>query len=592
MEDQEPDAKDQDRVLQSPEAPCSPSPPLSIARLALVLTTVLVAIAIMAPSASAGVEEILVREVYAGASHNDSYVVLQAAVAGQNQVTGFSLTAFGAAGDVIGTGTFQSDVANSESQMTLLVADTAYATSFQGGPTQNLTMPSLNLNPSGGAVCWEAFDCVSWGGFTGVTPSPTGQNAIAMTSSQRYVLNRDIDGGCPSALDADDDTDVSFDDFSMQLPNPRSNSSLIPEIVCEAPSAAIDTKPPSETDLTSADFTFHSIPAGADLECRLRGEIFSPCDSGSKSYSLLTEGYHQFQVRARNATDPAGNPASYRWEIDLTAPSTTIEKPPDDPNPGPAVTFYFSASEEATFECSLAATGQPDEYRSCHTQKTYPEVADGSYTFKVRATDTVGHLGAPATYDFSVDSTLLDRIPPETTITSHSPDSSESQDASFTYVSSEPNSMFQCKLDGGAFEFCLSRGITYQHLGPGLHTFEVRARDQKANVDPTPAAYVFSVALATPLETPSGTRLDTMISSKPEARTRDRTPTLRFFSTMPGATFRCRLDGGAFKPCRSPFTTRPLSYGSHIFKVKAVLTGLADPTPAFCAFRVVKPKRK
>jgi hypothetical protein len=75
-----------------------------------------------------------------------------------------------------------------------------------------------------------------------------------------------------------------------------------------------------------------------------------------------------------------------------------------------------------------------------------------------------------------VDSTLLDRIPSETTITSHPPESIERMDATFTYASSEPYSLFQCKLDGGAFEFCLGRGITYEHLGPGLHTFEVRAR--------------------------------------------------------------------------------------------------------------------
>jgi hypothetical protein len=256
------------------------------------------------------------------------------------------------------------------------------------------------------------------------------------------------------------------------------------------------------------------------------------------------------------------------------------------------VTFYFSASEEATFECSLAATGQPDDYRSCHTQKTYPEVADGSYTFKVRATDTVGHLGAPAAYEFSMDSTLLDRIPPDTTITSHPPESIDRMDATFAYTSSEPDSMFQCKLDGGAFEFCLTRGITYEHLSPGLHTFEVRARDEKANVDQTPAGYTFSVVLAAPFKALTETQVDTRITTKPKAKTRDRTPTMRFLSTMPGATFQCQLDRGAFRRCSSPLTTGPLSYGKHIFKVRAVLTGAADPTPASCAFTVVKRKRK
>jgi hypothetical protein len=553
----------------------------------LALCAALTGTALAAPSASA-VEELLVREVYAGGAHNDSYVVLQASSPGQNFATGYTLTAYGSAGGVIGAGTFQSDFPNGESQMTLLIADTAYLSSFVGGPVPNLSMPGLNLSPAGGAVCWEEFDCVAWGSFSGTTPSPTGEQANAMTTSQRYVLNRDIDAGCPSALDLDDDTDDSRDDFTQHLPNPRNNASLIPEIVCDAPSAAIDSKPPAETDSTSAEFTFHSIPAGAELECRLRGEVFASCESGSKAYSGLAEGHHQFQVRARNTPDPAGNPASFRWEVDLTPPTATIDATPENPTPGPDVTFYFSANEEATFECSLQASGEADDYASCATQKTFIGLSDGSYTFRVRATDTVGHLGDPVSYDFVVDSTLVDRIPPETTIISHPPETVEAATASFAYASSEPRSSFQCKLDGGAFEFCLASGITYHHLSAGPHLFEVRARDEKANIDPTPAAFAFLVAPVALIEPPDRARPDTRLTGKPRPRLRDRTPTLRFSSPARGAWFQCRLDGAAWRRCRSPLTTKRLSLGTHAFKVRAVLDGAADPTPASCSFRVIK----
>jgi hypothetical protein len=552
---------------------------------------VLAALAVAAPGASAGVEELLVREVYAGGAHNDSYVVLQASAPEQNLVTGHTLTAYGAAGTVIGAGTFQSDFANGENQMTLLIADTSYVTSFNGGPAPNLSMPGLNLNPSGGAVCWEAFDCVAWGSFSGVTPSPTGENANAMTTSQRYVLNRDIAAGCPSALDADDDTDDSLADFSQQLPNPRNNGSLIPESVCEAPAAAIDSKPSAETDSTSAEFTFHSIPGGAELECRLRGEVFTPCESGSRSYSNLAEGYHQFQVRARNSPDPAGGPASFRWEIDLTAPTTTIDDAPEDPTPGPDVTFYFSADEEATFECSLEPAGLPDDYGGCSNQETYFALPNGAHVFRVRATDTVGHLGPPASYEFSVDSSLLDRVPPETTITSTPPQTLEIGTASFTYESSEPRSSFQCKLDDEAFEFCLDSGITYNHLTAGSHTFQVRARDEKANVDPTPAAFGFVVSPLTFREPLDRDRPNTHLTTRPRPRGGNRTPTIRFSSTPGGASFQCRLDGRAWKRCKSPLRLKRLPYGTHVLTVRAVLDGLADRTPARCAFTVVRRKR-
>ncbi len=563
-----------------------------VVRVALLALLACCASAAFAPPAFAGVEEIMVREVYAGGGTNNSYVVLQASVPEENDVTGSSLTAYGITGGVLGTGTFQGDVAHAESQMTLLVADSGYVDSQLAGPVPNVTMPSLNLNPSGGAVCWESFDCVSWGDFSGTTPSPTGENAPAMTSSQLYALNRNVNHGCPGALDADDDTDNSFADFSKRLPNPRNNNSTIAEIVCSAPSAAIDSAPPNETLSTSASFSFHSFPDGVEIECRLRGEYFAPCESGTKDYSGMAEGVHQFQVRARNGTDPAGNPASFRWRVDLTPPTTTIENPPPTPNPGPDLAFYFSASEPATFECSLAASGEPDGYSTCQTQRTYLHLANGDYTFKVRATDNVGHLGAPAAYEFSVDSSLLDRIPPETTITSHPPPLVLGQIASFNYESSEPRSLFQCRLDGGAFEFCPANGIVFDHLTLGSHTFEVRARDEKANVDPTPAIFAFEVGSAPIIEPLRLRRPDTRLTGKPPARTRQRTPTLRFASNVPGAVFQCKLDSSPFfKRCHSPLTTPPLTLGPHRFRVRSVAGGLADPTPATVSFEVVVSRR-
>lgn len=548
--------------------------------------------AAFAPSASADVEEIMVREVYAGGVNNTSYVVLQASVPEENDVTGSSLTAYGITGSVLGTGTFQSDVTNGESQMTLLIADTGYITSELAGPVPNLTMPGLNLNPSGGAVCFESFDCVSWGEFSGTTPSPTGESAPAMTSSDPYALNRNINHGCPGALDADDDTDNSFADFSKRLSNPRNSNTAIAETVCSGPSAVFDSAPMKETPSTSASFSFHTFPTGMEIECRLRGEHFAPCESGTKDYSGMAEGVHQFQVRARNGSDPAGTPASYRWWVDLTPPTTTIENPPPTPNPGPDLAFYFSASEPATFECSLAPSGDADDYSACETQRNYLHLANGDYTFKVRATDNVGHLGAPAVYEFSVDSSLLDRIPPETTIISHPPPLILGQTAFFSYKSSEPKPLFQCRLDGGAFEFCPAGGITYDHLLLGVHTFEVRARDEKSNVDPTPAAYTFEVGSAPMTEPLRRARPNTRLTTKPSARTRRRTATLRFASTEPDAVFQCKLDSSPFfKRCHSPLTTPPLPLGPHQFRVRAVFGGLTDPTPATVFFEVVGARR-
>jgi hypothetical protein len=52
------------------------------------------------------------------------------------------------------------------------------------------------------------------------------------------------------------------------------------------------------------------------------------------------------------------------------------------------------------------------------------------------------------------------------------------------------------------------------------------------------------------------------------------------FSSEPGARFECKVDGGPFLPCASPFRKR-LSFGHHRFQVRAVdAAGNVDPTPA------------
>jgi plastocyanin len=84
---------------------------------------------------------------------------------------------------------------------------------------------------------------------------------------------------------------------------------------------------------------------------------------------------------------------------------------------------------------------------------------------------------------------------------------------------------------------------------------------------------------------------DTKLTSNPPAKTKDRTPTVKFTATAVGATYRCSVDGKPFKTCRSPFTSPSLKPGRHTIRVAALAGGATDPTPASCSFKVVA-KRK
>ncbi len=472
----------------------------------------------------------------------------------------------------------------------------------------------MTIRAAGGAACWNAggipADCVAWGNFSGggALQIATGTSAGTPVSPTGIVagkaIRRTIEPGCSTLLEESDDSDNSAADFSAVTPAPRNDSSPISEHTCAgAPNTAIDDKPALRSNSSSAEFTYEA-PTATSYECKLDSAAFGACPlGGPKGYAGLAEGSHTFQVRGLNASGPDPTPASYTWTVDTTPPVTTIDTHPADPSPGATAQFTYHAANEpgSSFKCSLDGALAS----SCPTSgMTYHGLADGKHTFAVEATDGAGNQQlAPTEFSWTVDNSLLDTTPPETTIDSTPPDPSESSSASFTYSSNEPGSTFQCSLDGAAFSACAATGISYSGLVGGPHTFQVRASDSSDNTDQTPAGYSFVVVLASvspappPVQPPAVSpiagsgkaatvRPETTLVAKPSAKTHDRTPTFRFRSSARGASFQCQLDHSAFKPCKSPLTTRSLALGKHTLEVRAVLDGVADPTPTSFSFRV------
>lgn len=170
---------------------------------------------------------------------------------------------------------------------------------------------------------------------------------------------------------------------------------------------------------------------------------------------------------------------------------------------------------------------------------------------------------------------LTDAIAPDTTIDSGPSGPTGDATPTFTF-SSEAGATFECQVDLGAFDTC-SSPFTTPSLGDGPHTFAVRATDLATNVDPSPATRAFSVDTAAP---------DTTITSGPSGLISDATPTFAFSSEV-GATFECKVDGGPFAACSSPFTTPSLGNGAHTFAVRGVDAATnADASPATRAFSV------
>lgn len=86
-----------------------------------------------------------------------------------------------------------------------------------------------------------------------------------------------------------------------------------------------------------------------------------------------------------------------RTPPDTTAPTVTLEGPPSRTKQRDA-TFVFTASEEASFTCSLdGATATP-----CSSPTTVTGLARGDHSFVVVATDLAGNSSAPAEWSWTI----------------------------------------------------------------------------------------------------------------------------------------------------------------------------------------------
>jgi hypothetical protein len=260
---------------------------------------------------------------------------------------------------------------------------------------------------------------------------------------------------------------------------------------------------------------------------------------------------------------------------DTTAPDTTITSGPTGTTNDSTPTFAFTATEaNSVFECRVDSGSWAD----CTSPWTASSLTDGAHTVSVRATDVAGNTDAsPATRSFTVDTAPPpDTTAPDTTITSGPNGSTNDSTPTFAFTSSEANSVFECRVDSGAWANCTSPWTT-STLADGAHSVSVRATDVAGNTDASPATRSFTVDTTTP----DTTAPDTTITSGPTATTTSTSASFAFTSSESGSTFECKLDAGGYAACTSPKAYSGLSTGAHTFSVRATdAAGNVDASPA------------
>jgi hypothetical protein len=130
------------------------------------------------------------------------------------------------------------------------------------------------------------------------------------------------------------------------------------------------------------------------------------------AYTGLADGTHTFAVRA---VDSEGNvdptPASTTWTVDTVRPTTSIISAPPSTTTSTIATFAFTASTAATYACQLDTSG----WQPCTSPWAYDNIAAGSHSFQVVATDLLGNVDptpAIATWTIQAPVSPMNPSPP------------------------------------------------------------------------------------------------------------------------------------------------------------------------------------
>jgi hypothetical protein len=272
-----------------------------------IIAAVLGVVSLVLPaSASASFHLMKITEV--GNANPADYVELQMYSSGENFVKDHFIRTYDETGAVRGTFQFPNSVVNGGNQRTILIGrDEAV-----DWPVEPDFKTDQMIITGDGAVCYldtlilPPLDCVSYGSFAPASlVLPTGTPAPQIPSGiGANTLQRSIEPGCATLLEAGDDTNDSATDFALAPPTPRNNKTVPTEKGCDTtpPETTINKHPKKRSTKRAARFTFSASERGSSFECKLDGGSFEPCDSPFRK--RVKPGKHRFAVVA---IDRAGN---------------------------------------------------------------------------------------------------------------------------------------------------------------------------------------------------------------------------------------------------------------------------------------------
>ncbi len=358
-----------------------------------------------------------------------------------------------------------------------------------------------------------------------LTPSWTNGTTLVITLGVTDVLSGDSVVANSGFLDLKDNPAVAS-------PSPV----LITDNIDPQVSSIVRVTDASMTNSATVHYTvtFSEIVTGVDTSdffLNTSGvslaSVASVSGSGSVYTVIVNTGTGDGTIRLdisglSNIVDAGSNPLSNIpftsgevYTIDKTPPLILIGAPSVSSTTLGPVTFSITytgadtvnlTNSDITLNATDSAVGSVDvtNGNTSNPTVTISSISgDGTLSISIgpdTSSDAVGNsaLSAGPSTTFIVDNT-----PPDTNITSHPTDPSNSSSASFSFTSSETNSTFECDIDGAGYSACTSPQL-YSGLSDISHTFSVKATDALGNADLTPATFTWTIDTSLP-PTPTAT---------------------------------------------------------------------------------------
>ncbi len=329
----------------------------------------------------------------------------------------------------------------------------------------------------------------------------------------------------------------------------------------------------------------------------------------------LTDGIHTLEARAHdNAENKDLSLASFSWTIDTVPPVTSINAAIDG-NESTISTGGNTSSNSAIFAFSANDTGGNEDkgvginhfecsidnsnFVICTSPLEFNTLTEGTHNLKIFSKDNVGNTGpSPALFNWTVDT-----ISPVTSIKSATDGNNQTLDNNDNTSSTSITLEFsgndtgvgvdhlECSLDGISFTTCTSP-VKYSsaNISDGAHIFEIRAEDKVGNTSPSPSSFTWTVDTVPP---------DAIIDSATDGNrttigtggnTSSNSMIFVFSANDTGGKegkgvgvniFECSIDNSNFTACTSPFQSKNLTDGTHIFEVRAKdNVGNTSPSPS------------